>query len=155
MRVSWSTAALLIAFCALIILPSASWAQSSPNAEHQLYEAANRERQSHGLAPLTWNDALADAARKHALEMARNGSVSHQFSGEPNLPTRARQAGARYSWLAENVDQGPSTATIHQRFMASPLHRANILDTDMNSVGIGMAERDGQWFAVEDFAKSK
>jgi uncharacterized protein YkwD len=155
MRISWSTPALLVALCALIVLPSAGWPQSASNAERQLYEAANRERQSHGLASLTWNEALADAARKHALEMAKHGSVSHQFSGEPNLPTRARLADVHYSWLAENVDQGPSAATIHQRFMASPLHHANILDTDMNSVGIGMAERDGQWFAVEDFAKTK
>jgi uncharacterized protein YkwD len=39
--------------------------------------------------------------------------------------------------------------------MKSPNHRANILDGDMDSVGIGIAERHGQVFVVEDFAKIK
>ena len=38
--------------------------------------------------------------------------------------------------------------------MKSPLHRANILDTDMDSAGIGIAERNRQLFAVEDFSKA-
>jgi hypothetical protein len=56
---------------------------------------------------------------------------------------------------AENVDQGPNPTAIHQSFMKSPQHRANILDTDMDSAGIGIAERNGQIFAVEDFSKAK
>jgi uncharacterized protein YkwD len=39
--------------------------------------------------------------------------------------------------------------------MKSPQHRANILDTDMDSAGIGVAERNGQLYAVEDFSKAK
>jgi uncharacterized protein YkwD len=139
----------------VIFLSSASRAQSAASAERQLFQAANRERRGRGLPALQWEEALAGAARNHALEMAKRGSVSHQFPGEPNLPTRARQAGARYSWLTENVDQGPNAATIHQRLMMSPLHRGNILDTGVDSAGIGVAERNGQWFTVEDFSKTR
>jgi len=39
--------------------------------------------------------------------------------------------------------------------MKSSAHRANILDSDMNSIGIGVAERGGQLFVVEDFARAK
>ena len=42
---------------------------------------------------------------------------------------------------------------INSQFLSSPKHRANILDTDMNSAGIGVVERDGELFAVEDFAQ--
>lgn len=155
MRISWSRSVAFIAGLTWIFLSSASLAQSVSSAERQLFDAANRERRARGLPALRWDESLASAARNHALEMAKRGLVSHQFPGEPNLPSRARQAGARYSWLAENVDQGPNPATIHQRLMASPLHRANILDTDMDSAGIGVAERNGQWFAVEDFSKAR
>jgi hypothetical protein len=48
---------------------------------------------------------------------------------------------------AENVDEGPNPAAIHQSFMKSPQPRANILDPDMDSAGIGIAERNGQLFA--------
>jgi hypothetical protein len=34
------------------------------------------------------------------------------------------------------------------------LHEANILDPDMDSAGIGIAERNGQLFAVEDFSQA-
>jgi uncharacterized protein YkwD len=59
------------------------------------------------------------------------------------------------SWISENVDEGPNASAIHQGFMKSPQHRANILDTDINSAGIGVAERNGLLYAVEDFSKAK
>ena len=56
---------------------------------------------------------------------------------------------------AENVDEGRNASAIHQSFVKSPQHRANILDTDMDSAGIGVADRNGQLYAVEDFSKAK
>jgi uncharacterized protein YkwD len=155
MRISWSRSVVLMAGLTSIFLSAASCAQSAFSAERQLFDAANRERRSQGIPALRWDEALAAAAHNHALEMAKRGAVSHQFPGEPNLPTRATQAGAHYRSLAEDVDQGPNAVAIHQHLMASPLHRTNILDSDMDSAGFGIAERDGQWFVTEDFSKSK
>lgn len=87
--------------------------------------------------------------------MARQDSVSHTLPGEPSLASRATKAGARFSWISENIVQSTSVAGAHEQFMKSPNHRANILDGDMDSVGIGIAERHGQVFVVEDFAKIK
>ena len=101
------------------------------------------------------DEALSNAARKHAQRMATKGTASHQFPDEPNQLVRARAAGAHFSWLSENVDEGTSATSIHESFMKSPLHRANILDRDMDSIGIGIAERNGRMFAVEDFSKAK
>jgi len=115
----------------------------------------NKERKADGLPSLKPDEALANAARKHAQRMAEQGTIAHQLPGEPNLLSRARAAGAHFSWLSENVDEGPNPTFIHQSFMKSPQHRANILDKDMDSVGIGLAERNGQLFAVEDFSKAK
>jgi uncharacterized protein YkwD len=56
---------------------------------------------------------------------------------------------------AENVDARLNPTAIHQSFMKSPQPRANILDPDMDSAGIGPAERNGQLFAVEGFSKAK
>jgi uncharacterized protein YkwD len=127
----------------------------STNAERELLHAVNQERKARGLPALTSDEALTNAARKHAELMAQQGRVAHQFPGEPGLPERARAAGAHFTWLSENVDEGPNADAIHQSFMKSPQHRANILDSDMDSAGIGVAERKGEWFAVEDFSKAK
>ena len=134
----------------------AVWAQLAPAAEQRaLFDAVNRERRGQGLPPLRWNDALADAAQKHAQEMARQNSVSHTLPGEPSLPSRATKAGARFSWISENILQSTSAAGAHEQFMKSPNHRANILDDEMDSVGVGVARSRGQLFVVEDFAKIK
>ena len=145
----------LLTIC-LVFLSDASLAQhSTSSSERELFNSINHDRQAHGLPALKWNDALAVAARKHATRMARQKSLSHQFPGEASLPGRAHQAGAHFVSLSENVAEGPDASLIHSQFVKSPKHHANILDTDMNSIGIGVAERNGQLFAVEDFSKSK
>jgi uncharacterized protein YkwD len=144
----------LLATC-LALSPLGVAQNKAASPERDLFNATNRERLAHGLPALQWNDALAVAARKHAGEMAHKDALSHQFPGEPSLPSRVKQAGAHFVWLSENVALGPNTSLIHAEFVKSPRHRANILDTDMNVMGIGIVERDGQLFAVEDFSKAK
>jgi len=124
-------------------------------AERELFAAANQARRAQGLAPLRWDESLATAARRHAKVMAVRGSSQHGFEGEPSLSARVKQAGAHFSWLSENVTQGPTPEFIHVQLMKSPPHRANILDRDMDSIGVGVVERDGQFFAVEDFSQAQ
>ncbi len=154
MRTSLKTTLLLV-IC-FTLLSAAGIAQTkAASPERELFEATNRERLAHGLLALQWNDALAVAARKHASEMAHKEELSHQFPGEPNLPSRVKKAGAHFVWLSENVALGSNPSVIHAAFVKSPSHRANILDTDMNVMGVGVVERNGQLFAVEDFSKAK
>jgi uncharacterized protein YkwD len=141
----------LLIVCTTIALAQ----QKTSDAERQLLNSVNQERKAHGLSPLKYDEALATAARAHAQRMAEQGTISHQLPGEPNLLTRAKAAGAHFSWLSENVDEGPNASAIHQSFMKSPQPRANILDTDMDSAGIGVADHNGQLYAVEDFSKAK
>jgi len=123
--------------------------------ERELFASVNQARRAQGLAPLRWDESLATAARRHAEVMAEHGSAQHGFEGEPSLSARVKQAGVHFSSLSENVTQGPSPEFIHAQFMKSPPHRANILDRDMDSVGIGVVERGGQLFAVEDFSQAR
>jgi hypothetical protein len=139
-------AAICLAFCALRI-----GAQADGPAQ-ALFESANRERASRGLAPLKWNPALAAAARQHAQRMAAQNTLSHQLPGEPGMADRATQAGARFSALAENVAEGPTAEVIHREWMNSPPHRSNLLDPQLDSLGVAVAEGNGVLFAVEDFS---
>ena len=151
MRVSSRFAAIGIAI--LSLNPHSAFAQGSQDGPEQLlFRSANRERTARGLAPLAWNAALAEAARQHALLLAQQNALSHQFPGEAGLADRAARAGARFSTIAENVALGPSAESLHQQWMKSPPHRANLLDPEMNSAGIAVAKRNGTLFAVEDFS---
>jgi uncharacterized protein YkwD len=148
----------LIAAFAVSLLFSCISVVAQPKAEmagQQLFQAINRERAANGLPPLKWDDALANAARQHAELMAEQKSLSHGFLGELSLPSRATRAGARFSWLSENVAAGPNAENISEQWMQSPNHRANLLDADMDTIGAGAVERNGVVFAVADFSKAK
>ena len=156
MRTTTRFTALFLAVAIVSFLPPFGWAQTYASAsERQLFDAANRERQNRGLPVLKWDEALAKAAHRHAVEMAKQGTISHQFPGEPSLPARVTKAGARFISLAENVAQAQSAQQIHDLWMHSPGHRANLLDKDMDSVGIGVFQRNRDLFAVEDFSRAK
>jgi len=120
--------------------------------ERFLFDCTNHERATRGLAEFSWDDALAASAAQHAEQMADREALSHQFPGEPNLASRVVQAGASFIALAENVALAPNATELHTEWMNSPPHRANLLDPNLNMMGIAVVERDGELYAVEDFS---
>jgi len=141
---------------ALVLVAAVAAGAQSPGsvAEQYLFAAANAERAQRGLAPVRWNDALYRAAGGHAREMAARRSISHQYPGEAELATRGRDAGARFSLIAENVAEAPTAVRIHDAWMNSPEHRANLLDPQVDTIGISVVSRAGQLYAVEDFSRA-
>jgi hypothetical protein len=123
-------------------------------AEQYLFTAANAERKTRGLPELGWDESLKHAAVFHAQQIAAREQMSHQFPGEPSLGARGIEAGARFSKIAENVAEAPAAATIHDLWMHSAAHRANLLDPTLDRVGIAVVSRGGELFAVEDFDRS-
>jgi len=142
----------IVALLAPVLTATLSAHPQSSAADVTLFNAANRDRAEAGLPPLKWDDALASAAHQHALLMAKANTLSHQFPGESPMQDRARQAGARFTMVAENVAQGPSVAGLHTQWMNSPPHRANLLDPQLNAIGISVVQSGSTYFAVEDFS---
>ena len=123
-------------------------------AEQYLLAAANQERAARGLPPLRRNAALAHAAALHAEQMAEHGGISHQFAGEPELTSRGAKAGVAFSLIEENVAEAPDAVRIHEMWMNSDHHRANLLDPSIDAAGISVVQRGGEFYAVEDFART-
>jgi uncharacterized protein YkwD len=140
----------------MVVMMGIGAALAQPTSEEgSLFQAVNRERQKAGLPALHWDDELATAARQHASAMAKQRSVAHTLPGEPSLPGRATRAGVHFSALAENIVMAQDVDAAHEAFVHSVNHRANMLDAEMDSIGIGVVERGGQVYVVEDFAKGK
>jgi len=116
--------------------------------------SANAERAQRGLPPLKWDVTLHRAALQHAGQMAARDSISHQYPGELDLAERGHAAGAKFTVIAENVAEALSAPEIHDAWMQSPDHRANLLDPRVDSVGISVLRRRGQLYAVEDFDRT-
>lgn len=121
-------------------------------AEQYLLTAANQDRAARGLQPLRLDPTLTQAALAHAREMAMHRDISHQFPGEPTLSARGADAGAQFNLISENVAEAPISAMIHDLWMRSEGHRENLLDPNVNAVGISVVVRDHEYYAVEDFA---
>jgi hypothetical protein len=128
-------------------------AQKLSESEQTLFDSANRERAAQSLPALHWDEALAAAARKHANRMAFYNIVEHQLSGEPDLQARLTEAGARFGAFAENIAVASSAQAIHAGWMDSPGHRRNILNPNLNAIGIAAVRGGGGLFAVQDFSQ--
>jgi uncharacterized protein YkwD len=150
--------ALLVTALLVIALLSTQTMQASARpqgtAESMLVNAANRDRAAAGLPALQWDATLAAAARAHAIRMAQMNQLSHQLPGEGTLQERATQAGARFSVIAENVAESDTVTKLHSLWMNSAPHRANLLDPELNAVGIAVVQAGNILYAVEDFSAS-
>ena len=154
-----TVALLVVAFPCLSLLaktaePEQRLEAQANVAEQYLQAAADQERVALHLPPLRRDPALVAAARGHALQMVSHGSISHQFADEPDLATRGAEAGARFSLISENVAESPTAVKIHSAWMHSEGHRHNLLDPNVDAVGIVVIARGHQLFAVEDFERS-
>ncbi len=125
-----------------------------PAKAEQLFAMANDSRQQEGQGRLVWDQALADAAMKHCLRMVAEGPISHRYEGEPDLTTRAADAGAHFSLIEENIAVGPYPSNIHEGWLNSPGHRANLLNPEIDHVGIAAVAAQGVLFAVADYSRA-
>jgi hypothetical protein len=149
----WVSSSLLSGLLGLSVAAQQGSVPQPAKAE-QLFAMANATRAAEGRGRLKWDHALADAAMKHCMRMAAEGPISHQYKGEADLTARAADAGAHFSLIEENIAVGSYPATIHQGWLDSPGHRANLLNPDIDHVGIAVVAAKGVLFAVADYAKA-
>jgi Cysteine-rich secretory protein family len=150
---------ILIVCAGLIVCACAGWAQSGagevvPGAAEQLLAFANAARAQAGVGKLAWDESLASAALDHCSRMAAEGPISHRYGGEASLSERGGQAGARFDLIEENVALGPTPHLIHEGWMQSPGHRENLLNENVNRVGIAVVAARGELYAVADYSRA-
>ena len=124
--------------------PSAARSSSEAARDQSILLAVNEQRRVRGLAPLRLSRTLAAAAREHSLSMAEHGFFDHSsFDGStfwrrireayPPVAGRAWTAGENLAWAS------PDTSARHvvAMWLASPLHRRNLLSPAWREAGIG------------------
>ncbi len=123
-------------------------------AAEEIFARVNQARAQQGLEKLEWDASLAAAALEHCRRMAAEGEIEHRYTGEPALAERTASAGARFNLVEENIGTGPTAARLHEEWMNSPGHRANLLNPRVNRVGIVVVLARGTLYAVEDFSRA-
>ena len=128
---------------------------SVDNAEKAVFCLTNQQRAANGVSPAyTRSSLLGGTARAHADDaVARkwwvNGADPHVNPDGKGPADRVRAAGycPSGSWrVHENVywgwgsPSGPTPRTAVTWWMDSPGHRANILDSGLRELGVGVAK---------------
>ena len=150
MRSNTRTLAALAVVLVAVVAPSQGSARQRSSAvpEAQLQVALlgqiNAFRTAHGLAPLRVSGALNAVANGHSAQMARLGYFSHDSANGQSFSSRIAGVysprGYRRWSVGENLVWGGPDIGATRAFrlwLASPPHRANLLNAGWRQVGLG------------------
>ena len=143
----------LIAAGLLTWNPSATTGWNQGSAEATLWQLLNGARVNNGMAPLQQHSTLIGLARWRSSDMLAKDYFSHTIAGCGCLVyAYYDSSGLNYVWGGENIgwnsglDDSYSPVRVHERFMASPGHRANVLNSAFTHGGVGAAAAANQMF---------
>lgn len=139
------TAALLLGAVALVARVDGAGAQAADGAEAEFAARVTAERQAHGGSALATEDDLAAVARNHSADMAASTRLYHN----PLLGQEVHE----WQLLAENIGMGTTVDEIDQLLMASPQHRADILDARFTGIGVGVVKSGDSLWVTEVFRR--
>ena len=118
-------------------------------AVEQVVALVNDARADAGCGALRVDARITAAAQAHSDDMAANDYFSHDSLDGRTYSDRLRAAGYP-SPGGENIAQGQRSAqAVHQAWMNSPGHRANILNCGFTAIGVGLNQSAWTW--TQDF----
>jgi len=146
-RIARMAVAVAVLVTGALFFTSSPAAADTASAETAFVNAINQLRQSKGLRPLAVDPRIVSVARNWSAHMASTKNLAHN----PNL---ASQAPSDWLRLGENVGYGPDVQTIHNAFVNSPKHYANLVQAEYNAVGVGVVVSGGTMWVTEVFENS-
>ena len=115
----------------------------------QVVALVNVARADHGCPALRIDDRLVAAAQAHSDDMGVNDYFSHDSLDGRTFADRIEAAGYP-SPGGENIARGQRDAqAVHDAWMESSGHRANILNCEFTAIGVGLHEATWTW--TQDF----
>ncbi|GFH76589.1 MULTISPECIES: CAP domain-containing protein [Streptomyces] len=111
----------------------------------------NQERAKAGCAPVRADAELAALATAFSKDMAARGFFDHTDPDGDSPWDRAEQAGVT-GLGGENIARGQANAqSVMDSWMNSPGHRANILNCDYKTLGVGVHFAEGGPWWTQNF----
>lgn len=116
----------------------------------QVAALVNAERAKYGLSALTVDTKVQQAALVRAKETAQ--SFSHTRPNGSSFSTALTEAGVSYRTAGENIAYGQSTPQqVMNAWMNSSGHRANILNANYTTIGVGYTVINGTAYWAQLF----
>lgn len=112
---------------------------SSEITAQKVFDQTNNERTKLGLAPLKYNSVLSDSASKKAKDMFADNYWAHTAPDGTTPWDFLKSAGYKYSVAGENLARDfYDTESLLKAWMNSPNHKANIVHSKYQEIGIGV-----------------
>lgn len=105
----------------------------------EIVSLINKARSDAGLPALTVNSQLAAAAQSHSTDMACYSLLSHSGSNGSTVQQRVADAGFSGGAIQEIIYASGYPQDAFDWWMNEPIHKAVILNTNINSIGVGYA----------------
>ncbi|MGB9866971.1 MAG: CAP domain-containing protein [Bacillota bacterium] len=127
--------------------------------EQQILDLLNQERVKQGLQPLEMDPYLVTLARLKGQDMAEKGYYGHLSPTYGYVYDMLTKFGVKFNKCSENITTGSTATVVHDSFMGSPKHKANMLKPWWEKVGVGLYPRPGVssgyngYFVVEIFVE--
>ena len=105
----------------------------------EVVRATNETRAAQGLKALSYNEKLADAARRKVANMFEENYWAHYSPSGKSPWVWFNAAGYNYVYAGENLakDFG-NTTRLMQAWMDSPTHRDNIVNSKYSEIGVAV-----------------
>lgn len=116
-------------------------ASAATTLERGLVTKINASRAVYGLRALPVRSGLTWRAHDHSLDMARQRDLYHSNLGNVCC----------FRSVGENVGYASTLYRVHRALMESPGHRANLLSSRWDSMGIGVVQSGGYLWVTEIF----
>ncbi|MER5744762.1 CAP domain-containing protein [Streptomyces sp. NPDC002225] len=129
---------------------TAARGSAATDAQAAVLALVNQERAKVGCSPLTASSPLTSLAQDYSEDMAARGFFDHTDPDGRSPWDRASKAGVQ-GLAAENIARGQADArAVMAAWMDSPGHRANILNCDYKTFGLGVHHGSGgPWWTQE------
>jgi uncharacterized protein YkwD/uncharacterized protein YukE len=124
-----------------------------------IVQYTNVERLKVGLGSLKINSKLSNAAGNKLQDIFKQQYFEHLSPSGVGVSDLAKQSAYEYVVVGENLALGSfgSNQALLAAWMASPGHKANIIDPRYQDIGVavgrGMFQGSMQWVAVQHFGK--
>jgi uncharacterized protein YkwD len=116
-------------------------ASAATTLERAMVTKINATRVYHGLRALYFAPDMTTIAHRHSAAMASRHRLYHSDLSKVCC----------WRAVAENVGYATTVYSVHKTMMASPSHRANILDRRWRGVGVGVVQSGGYLWVTEIF----
>lgn len=126
--------------------------------EQAIYQKVNEERSNAGVAQLSYNSTMEKYARIKSQDMGDNNYFSHEDLNGNLITVKMKADGVSYRAWGENIayiggvsDPNALAEQFMKNWMNSSGHRANILSTNFESMGVGVYKVGNRVYATQEF----